>query len=119
MEQDEDKEDSTEDDATALGAPAPETYKGHSGGIVSVLEDMLEKAENSLAEARKEESNSRHNYELLKLSLEDQIANDNKQMAESKKRLAAAQETKATAEGDLELTNKTLAQDKKTLKDMQ
>merc|ERR1719359_2812190 len=36
-----------------LGAPAAATYKSQSGGIVDVLEDLKEKAEGELAEARK------------------------------------------------------------------
>merc|ERR1719301_34307 len=67
------KENSDDDDAE-LGAPAPDVYKSHSGGIVDVLEDMKEKAENELSEARKAEMNSQHNYDMLKQSLVDEMA---------------------------------------------
>jgi len=90
------------------GAPAAATYKSQSGGIVDVLEDLKEKAEAELADARKAESNAKHNYEMMKQSLEDQIAADTKDMNEEKAAKEAAAEGKATAEGDLATTVKEL-----------
>merc|ERR1719409_2415427 len=52
---------------------------------------------------------------MLKQSLEDQIAADQKDMDEEKAAKAAAEETKATAVGDLEETSKTLANGQETL----
>merc|ERR1719155_219052 len=89
-------------------APAAATYKSQSGGIVDVLEDLKEKAEGELAEARKTESNAKHNYEMMKQSLEDQMAADTKDMNEEKAGKEAATEGKATAEGDLATTVKEL-----------
>jgi len=114
-----DKEGEAEEDkdmAEELGAPAPDVYKSKSGGIVDVLEDMLDKAETQLSEARKEESNAQHNYNLLKQSLSDQIKFDKEEMEEAKGNKAAAEETKATAEGDLEATSADLAEAEKVLK---
>merc|ERR1719502_2661284 len=90
------------------GAPAAATYKSQSGGIVDVLEDLKEKAEGELAEARKAESNAKHNFEMMKQSLEDQMAADTKDMNEEKAAKEAAEEGKATAEGDLATTVKEL-----------
>lgn len=45
---------SEDDDDQEPGAPAAEAYQGHSGSIVDVLEDLREKAESQLSEARKE-----------------------------------------------------------------
>merc|ERR1719407_219723 len=86
------------------GAPAAATYKSQSGGIVDVLEDLKEKAEAELADARKAESNAKHNYEMMKQSLEDQMAADTKDLNEEKSAKEAAAEGKATAEGDLATT---------------
>merc|ERR1719163_1282596 len=94
-----------EDDS---GAPAAAVYKTHSGGIVEVLEDLKEKAESELSEARKAESTAQHNYDMMKQSLEDQIAYDTKTMDEEKSAKEAAAESKATAEGDLASTVKAL-----------
>jgi len=98
-----------------LGAPAAAVYKTHSGSIFDVLEDLKEKAEGQLAELRKAESTTKHNYNMLKQSLEDQMEADNKDMSEEKSLKAAAEENKASAEGDLEQTIKGLAEDKKSL----
>lgn len=116
---DKDSDSDSDSDAMAeLGAPAPAAYKGKSGGIVDVLEDMLDKAETELSEARKEEMTAQHNYDMLKQSLSDQIKFDNEELAEAKKNKAAAEETKAVAEGDLEATSADLAEAEKTLKDI-
>jgi len=104
---------SDEDDMT--GAPAAATYKSQSGGIVDVLSDLKEKAEGELAEARKAESTTKHNFEMMKQSLEDQMAADTKDLNEEKSAKEAAEEGKATAEGDLATTVKELAQAEKDL----
>merc|ERR1719272_607835 len=92
---------SSDDDDAEMGAPAPDAYKSHSGGIVDVLGDMKDKAEGQLSDARKAEMNSKHNYDMLKQSLVDEIAADNAELADSRKGKASAEETKATSEGDL------------------
>jgi len=99
---------SQSDDDAELGAPAAETYKSHSSGIIDVLEDMKEKAESELKDLRNEETSSKHNYDMLKQSLDDQMAADTKDMEDEKAAKAEAEEGKATAEGDLEETVKLL-----------
>merc|ERR1740127_109791 len=74
------------------GAPDPAAYKSKSGGIVSVLEDMLEKAKGELAAAQKAEMNAKFDFDMLKQKLEDMMANGNKVMDETKKAKAAAEE---------------------------
>jgi len=101
------------------GAPAPAAYKGQSGGIVSAMEDMLEKAEAQRAEGQKAEMEANHNFKMLKQSLEDAVANQDKELAESKKAKALAEEDKAVAEGELERVGKEIAADEKKLKDLQ
>jgi len=101
-----------------MGAPDPAAYKSQSGGIVDVLNGLLDEANAQLAAARKAESNSQHNFELLKLELEDAIKFANKQLDKTKKRKAAASEKQATAEGDLAVTEKGLAEDTKQLADL-
>jgi len=104
-----------EADDEELGAPAAAVYKSHSNSIFDVLEDMKEKAEGQLAELRKAESTTKHNYNMLKQSLEDQIDADSKDMSEEKSLKASTEETKAVAEGDLAETVKGLAEDNKAL----
>merc|ERR1719460_1461037 len=104
-----------ESDDEELGAPAAAVYKTHSSSIFDVLEDMKEKAEGQLAELRKAEATTKHNYNMLKQSLEDQMEADNKDMSEEKALKASTEETKAVAEGDHAETVKGLAEDKKAL----
>merc|ERR1719301_244167 len=101
------------------GAPDPAAYKSKSGGIVSVLEDMLEKAKGELAAAQKAEMNAKFDYDMLKQKLEDMMANGNKVMDETKKAKAAAEEAKAIAQGELDTASKTLADSESHLKDLQ
>jgi len=100
---------------TEAGAPAAATYKSQSGGIVDLLEDLKEKAEGELAEARKAESSSKHNFSLMKQSLEDQMSADTKDMNEEKSAKEAAAESKATAEGDLATTVSELKENEQAL----
>merc|ERR1719453_2644658 len=101
------------------GAPDPASYKSKSGGILSVLEDMLEKAKAELATAQKAEMNAAFDFKMLKQKLEDAIAFGEKTLAETKKPKAAAEEAKAVAEGELETASKNLADDETHLKDLQ
>jgi len=105
------------DSDAEYGAPDPAAYKGQSGGIIDVLNDILADAEGQLADARKKESNLQHNYELLKQELTDSIAFGNKEMDKAKKANAGFAGKKALAEGDLEVTNADLAEDTKQLAD--
>merc|ERR1719375_985700 len=98
-------------DDDMAGAPDPAAYESKSGGIVDVLNDMLEKAEDELAEARKVEKKSQFAYDQMKLELEDAISFAQKEMAGAKKKKAAASETMATAQGELDVVNKGLAED--------
>jgi len=97
------------------GAPEATVYKTHSSGILDVLEDMKEKAEGSLSDLRKEETNSKHNFEMLKQSLEDQMTADGKDMEDEKVAKAEAAESKAISEGDLAETVKLLKNTKDAL----
>merc|ERR1719267_442392 len=101
------------------GAPDPAAYKSKSGGIVSVLEDMLEKAKGELAAAQKAEMNAKFDYDMLKQKLEDMMANGEKVMDETKKAKAAAEEAKAIASGELDTASKTLSEGESHLKDLQ
>merc|ERR1719493_431339 len=100
------------------GAPDPAVYKGQSGGIIDTLGDLLEKAESQLAELRNKETASLHEFQMLKQSLEDKIKYETKELEEAKTGIAASNEKKATAEGDLAATTKTLDEDVLALSDL-
>merc|ERR1719436_539433 len=112
--QQEDEDDAQEES----GAPAAAIYESHSAGIVDTLEGLLEKAQEQLDSLRKTETTALHNFELLKQSLEDEIKFATKDLAASKASMAASEEAKSVAEGDLEVTSKDLAEDIKELADV-
>merc|ERR1740117_1225884 len=103
----------SEDDS--MGAPAAAVYKGKSGGIVETMQDLYEKGEAQLEEARKAETKSLQAFQMLAQSLKDEIKYANKDLDGAKKNLAASAEAKATAEGDLAVTAKDLDEDNKAL----
>merc|ERR1719394_1794613 len=103
-------------DDDAPGAPAAAVYKTHSTGILDVIADMKEKAEGQLSDLRKAESNTKHNFEMLKQSLEDQIAADTKAKNEEESAKAQSEEDKAAAEADLAAQVKDLGNAKEGLK---
>jgi chromosome segregation ATPase len=98
-----------EDDDLDMGAPAAAVYESKSGSIVDVLADMKDKADSELDELRKAEGDAKHNFNMLKQSLDDQIAADSTDLDQEKSSKAEAEEGKATAEGDLVVTTKELA----------
>merc|ERR1740117_541278 len=62
--------------------------------------------------------NAKHNFDLLKQSLEDQIEVDDKEMSDAKAMKHDAAETKANAEGELSVTTKDLKEAEDVLKNM-
>merc|ERR1719389_1296889 len=105
----------SEDGSESLGAPAAQVYKNKSGGIIETMQDLYDKAEAQLEEARKTETKNLQAYQMLAQSLKDEIKYANKDLDKAKKSLAASAERKAAAEGDLEVTSKDLAEDQKDL----
>jgi chromosome segregation ATPase len=104
-----------EEDEQEPGAPEAAAYENSSGGIVGVLNDLLEKANTELEGARAKETADLQNYEMFKGSLSDEIKFANKELDEAKKSKSESEEGKATAEGDLEVTTKDLDEDLHTL----
>jgi hypothetical protein len=98
----------SEDDDSELGAPQAANYESKSGSIVDILADMKGKAEVQLSDLRKAENTAKQNFEKLKQSLENQIGNDESDMTSQKQKKSGAEEGKATAEGELEVTSEDL-----------
>merc|ERR1719512_22785 len=109
---------SQESDIADIGAPDAAVYKSHSGDIVETLQDLMDKAQGQLAAARKKEATAMHDFQMLKLSLEDQIKFDTKDMDDTKADLAAAKEKKTNAAQNLAVTSKDLKADVAALEDL-
>jgi len=100
------------------GAPDAASYENQSGGIVETMEDMKDKAHTMRNDAQKAELNTKHAFEMLAQSLNDALKVDTKAMSEAKAGKGNSEEVKATAEGDLSATQKSLAEDQKSLADL-
>lgn len=103
------------DDDDSTGAPDPTVFESSSGGVLAVLNDTLEKAQAQLEDARSKEKSDLQNFEMLKQSLDDEIALGNKEMSEAKKSKSTSEENKAVASGDLEVTTNDLNNDNSEL----
>jgi len=99
-----------------VDAPEAAAYESHSSGILDTLADLQEKAEALLSEARKTEVNTRHAYELLAQSLNDELSIQREALSNTQKQLSAEREVKGIAEGDLASTQKDLNEDENYLK---
>merc|ERR1719436_2348787 len=110
---------STGSEEDPMGAPSAVVYKSHSSDILDLLEDLKEKAEEDLAALRKAETNAKQNFEMLKQSLSDAVANDNKDMADEKGAKKSAEEEKAADTSDLGMTVKALADASANLESIQ
>jgi len=104
-----------QDSDELTGAPAAAVYESQSGGILDVMNDLLEKSQSELDKARNTETSDIQNFEMLKQSLEDEIKFGEKEKDEAAKSKAGSEEVKAGAEGDLDITSKDLAEDIKEL----
>jgi len=104
------------DDFLSASAPDAAAYESHSGGIIDTLEDMKEKATAMRNDGQKGELNAKHAFAMLAQSLNRSLKVDGKALDQAKGEKAAATEIKATAEGDLSMTQKVLAENKSGLK---
>merc|ERR1719181_1009588 len=105
----------SEDSSDEMGAPAAAVYKGKSGGIIETMQDLFEKAEAQLEEARATETKSVQAYQMLAQSLKDEIKYGTADMNKAKKSLGASEEAEGAAQGDLAVTTKDLDEDTKAL----
>lgn len=105
-----------QDSQTSEESSSDENQGGHGDGVVSTLENLLDKAQEQLDSARKTEATNSHNFAMLKQSLEDEIDALEKDMDDTKKSTATSEEAKSIAEGDLSVTSVDLQEDVDTLR---
>eukprot|EP00933_Yihiella_yeosuensis_P004053 TRINITY_DN10785_c0_g1_i1.p1 TRINITY_DN10785_c0_g1~~TRINITY_DN10785_c0_g1_i1.p1 ORF type:complete len:690 (-),score=270.00 TRINITY_DN10785_c0_g1_i1:179-2248(-) len=91
------------DDMATFGSQAPEAdaYNKKSGSVLDMLQELKDKAEVELADLRKKEVTAQNNFELLSVSLKNEIKTDSDDLASSKAKKAEADQTKAAATTDL------------------
>merc|ERR1719502_38669 len=76
----------------SLGAPAAQVYKNKSGGIIETMQDLYEKGEAQLEEARKTETKNIQAYQMLAQSLKDEIKYANQDLEKAQKSHSASAE---------------------------
>jgi len=106
------------DEGLAVSAPEAEGYEFQSGGIIQMLEKLLDKFVTERTTLEKEESDSKHAYEMLMQDLTNQIDTATADRDAKADRKAKKLQAKADAEGDLTDTSTTRAADQKYLDDL-
>merc|ERR1719502_2084811 len=103
----------TENDDLTLRQPQAKmvAYESKSGGIIQTVKDMQAKAESELSDLRKKEMADAHESKMLTQNLEAEISHNAEKTSTATKSKASAEESQATAEGDLAETIKTKAAD--------
>jgi chromosome segregation ATPase len=100
------------------------TFRTHSMGgggsdaIIETLEEMEDKASDSLTKVRNEEMKGANAHAMLKQSLENEIKNGKKELAEATHLKQALTEKLAQAEKDSAMEKKGLSEDEAYLRDL-
>merc|ERR1740133_206977 len=108
-----------EDDA-GIGVSAPEAngYESRSGGIIEMLEKLLDEFIAERTALEKEETNSKQAYDMLMQDLKSQLRQDTNDIETSTETKAKKLEAKAKGEGDMGDTADQMADDTKYLEDL-
>jgi len=98
-----------------LSIPGFKSYKGRSGQIFGILEQMLEDFESHLSEIQEEETKAISDYKGLKAAKEKEIEDGKLQVIDLDKRLAGTSQKEAEDFKELGQTKTQVANDKKFL----
>merc|ERR1719454_1499685 len=93
-------------------------FSSQGGGILDTLKEMSDKAEGTLTDARGTEMKSKHAFEMLKSSLEQELKTMKKRMSAATAEKAGTEKTMSDAEEELTATQKTLDTDTAYLKEL-
>jgi len=104
-----------EDDDLTLKLKQPQAkvvaYESSSGGIVEQIEEMKQKAEETLSSTRSTEMKESHNYDMMAQSLTDAINIMKEKISIAKSSMAEMTEEKGKASAELAETKKSKAAD--------
>jgi len=105
----------SEDDYHGLRQPQAKevAFESKSGGIIAKIEEMKEKAEETLSELRSGEMKKTQDFDMLEQSLNNGITVGNEKISNAKSMIGAKTEEKSQAEGDLGETSAAKAADEK------
>jgi len=106
------------EEGLAVSAPEANAYEFQSGGVIEMLEKLLDKFISERTTLEKEEMNSKHAYDMLMQDLKAQIAQSSQDRDEKSEFKAQTLQNKADAQGDLQDTTSTRDADQKYLNDL-
>jgi prefoldin subunit 5 len=106
------------DEGLAVSAPEANAYEFQSGGVVEMLEKLLDKFIEERTTLEKEEMNSKHAYDMLMQDLNAQVSQAETDRDEKAEFKAETLQSKADAQGDLQDTTTTRDADEKYLGDL-
>jgi len=101
-----------------MSAPEAYGYEAQSGGIIEMLEKLADKFVGERNTLEKEEMDAKHAYEMMAKELSDEVEGATVAREEKSGAKAKNLQGKADAEGDLEDTISTMAEDKKYVDDL-
>jgi chromosome segregation ATPase len=104
------------DGDTELQEPA--AYESSSGGILGAIQGMEEKAEDSLGSERKQEMKDLNAYQLLKMSLENELKNLKAELGKASSKKQFTTQELANAQKSLAQSQKGLSEDSSSLRDL-
>merc|ERR1719456_1968415 len=110
--------DEADQDDLSLHAPVQGTtsnYDDHSGGILSTVQGMLDKAQGQLADLRKAEMQAGFSADMVQRGLNEEVRVLNDKTASATARKSSAEEALGKAKGELASTEKTKAEDEALL----
>jgi predicted nucleic acid-binding Zn-ribbon protein len=102
----------------ADGAPDVAAYEFQSGGVIEMMEGLLDKFEKQLAEVEGRETAAQQNYDMNKVQLTDLLAHSTRSREEKAATKADLTAQNGKAQGDLATTKASKAADEKTLAEM-
>merc|ERR1719335_190995 len=91
-------------DPLAVSAPQASAYEFQSGGVVEMLENLMDKFMDEKRELEKDEMGAKHAHDLMMLDLKDSISGAESMRGQKAKIKATREETAAAAKGDLAAT---------------
>merc|ERR1719247_1912258 len=106
------------DEGLAVSAPEANAYEFQSGGVVEMLEKLLDKFIEERTTLEKEEMNAKHAYDMLMQDLNAQVSQAETDRDEKAEFKATTLQSKADAQGDVQDTTSTRDEDEKYLADL-
>jgi predicted TIM-barrel fold metal-dependent hydrolase len=107
-----------QDPELSYEAPEANAYEFQSGGVVDMLQKLLDKFEDERSDLQKAEVNAKHAYGMLMQDLAAQIENNTQARTEKSASKAKKLQAAADAKGDLTDTTATRDDDAKYLSDL-